>query len=102
MLRAVGRLWIWRACCRFSDTVPLPKESKQEKKLPKYLVFPVKAPVFPHYTYYTRINQVLCDLIKQNNCKYVVALPLREDAVAKEFFPKNVEELTDTIGRELV
>ena len=55
------------------------------------MVFHTKMPIFPYYTYYTGINQALHDMLKQNNCKYVVTLPLREGAVAKEFHPKSAE-----------
>jgi hypothetical protein len=57
------------------------------------LVFPTKVPIFPNYTYYTRINQALHDLLKQNNCRYVVALPMKENAVTNAIYPANVDEL---------
>ena len=91
MLKAVGRSWMWRRSCRFSEAAPLPDKPKPEEKVKKYVVFPTKMPIFPHYTYYTRITQALQDMLKQNNCKYVVALPLREGAVAKELHPKSAE-----------
>lgn len=75
---------------------------EKPEKIKKYLVFPTKMPIFPHYTYFTRINQALYDMIKQNNLKYVVALPLKEGAAAKEIFPDHVEQLQEFIGKEVV
>ena len=101
MFRLLGQSLTWRSTCRFSDAkLVVPEKQKVEKK--KYMVFPTKMPTFPHYTYYTRINQALHDLLKQNNCKYVVAMPLREGASAKELYPKSTEELIEFIGRDTV
>ena len=42
------------------------------------------------------------DMLKQNNCKSVIALPLREGVVAKELQVNNAEELIEMIGRDVV
>lgn len=64
MLRVAGRSWLWRVCCRFSNAAPVADKLKPEDNLKKYFVFPTKVPIFPHYTYYTRINEALHHLLK--------------------------------------
>jgi len=73
------------------DGVPL-EEKPQETKLPFYLLFPIKNPLFPQSSYFTRLSSAQQELLTKMKVKYVTAF-LTKEAVQKD--PKNTSAETE-------
>ena len=79
---------------------PLPMEDKpQDKKLPFYLLFPIKNPLFPQSSYFTKLSTAQQELLTKMKIKYVAAF-LTKDAVEKDPKSSAIEVIEDDIPEE--
>jgi len=61
---------------------PLPKE-EEEKPQPFYVMFPLKNPLFPQSSYFTKISPAQQDILRKMKVRYVTAF-LTKEAVSKD------------------